>query len=123
MKEPYYERMCHMALIKCKECGKDMSDTATVCPHCGFSDKPKSAKGMTVVGLLLNMFIWPGVGTIIGGNLVRGIIQMICWVIGWIVAFAVIFSGAHWAGSVMLFPIFVWIWVVVSSIIQIQKSK
>lgn len=25
-----------MALIKCKECGKEMSDTAEVCPHCGF---------------------------------------------------------------------------------------
>ena len=24
-----------MALIKCKECGKKVSDTATECPHCG----------------------------------------------------------------------------------------
>lgn len=24
-----------MALIKCKECGKEMSDKAKVCPHCG----------------------------------------------------------------------------------------
>ena len=24
-----------MALINCKECGKEISDTATVCPHCG----------------------------------------------------------------------------------------
>lgn len=24
-----------MALIKCKECGKSISDTATICPHCG----------------------------------------------------------------------------------------
>ena len=24
-----------MALIKCKECGKSISDTATICPNCG----------------------------------------------------------------------------------------
>lgn len=24
-----------MALINCKECGKEISDAATVCPHCG----------------------------------------------------------------------------------------
>lgn len=24
-----------MALITCKECGKEVSDTATSCPHCG----------------------------------------------------------------------------------------
>ena len=24
-----------MALIKCKECGKDMSENATACPNCG----------------------------------------------------------------------------------------
>lgn len=25
-----------MALIKCRECGKDRSDQAVACPHCGF---------------------------------------------------------------------------------------
>ena len=24
-----------MALIKCRECGKDISETAEKCPHCG----------------------------------------------------------------------------------------
>ena len=24
-----------MALIKCKECGREISDKASVCPHCG----------------------------------------------------------------------------------------
>lgn len=24
-----------MALIKCKECGKEVSNTAKICPHCG----------------------------------------------------------------------------------------
>lgn len=26
-----------MALIKCKECNKKISDTAQTCPHCGFN--------------------------------------------------------------------------------------
>lgn len=25
-----------MAMIKCMECGRDISDRASVCPHCGF---------------------------------------------------------------------------------------
>lgn len=28
-----------MALINCKECGKEMSDTVKKCPHCGFVNK------------------------------------------------------------------------------------
>lgn len=28
-----------MALIKCPECGKDVSDTAKMCPHCGYKIK------------------------------------------------------------------------------------
>ena len=27
-----------MALIKCKECGQDMSSTSEVCPHCGYKN-------------------------------------------------------------------------------------
>lgn len=30
-----------MALIKCEECGKEISDTANICPHCGIELKHK----------------------------------------------------------------------------------
>lgn len=33
-----------MALIKCPECGKEVSETATVCPNCGFSIKKQTYK-------------------------------------------------------------------------------
>ena len=33
-----------MALIKCPECGKKMSDKAEGCPHCGYSLKKDSSK-------------------------------------------------------------------------------
>lgn len=29
-----------MAMTKCKECGKDISDRASTCPHCGASTTP-----------------------------------------------------------------------------------
>ena len=28
-----------MALINCKECGKEISDTVNKCPHCGYKNK------------------------------------------------------------------------------------
>lgn len=33
-----------MALIKCSECGKDISDRAEMCPHCGIKITPKEEK-------------------------------------------------------------------------------
>ena len=32
-----------MALIKCPECGKDVSTAAEACPHCGYPLKDKTA--------------------------------------------------------------------------------
>mgnify|MGYP004669853055 CR=1 FL=1 len=32
-----------MALIKCKECEKEFSDTAEVCPHCGYSEQKEQS--------------------------------------------------------------------------------
>jgi ribosomal protein L37E len=33
-----------MALIKCEECGKEYSDTAIACPHCGFRNGREAAE-------------------------------------------------------------------------------
>ena len=37
-----------MAMIKCKECEKEMSDHAKICPHCG-SDKTFLIRGNEVM--------------------------------------------------------------------------
>lgn len=37
-----------MALTKCKECGKEVSSSATKCPHCGVSNPAVTAKAMLV---------------------------------------------------------------------------
>lgn len=33
-----------MALIRCNECNRDISDTAKSCPHCGYVNKAKNNK-------------------------------------------------------------------------------
>lgn len=48
-----------MALIKCSECGQEMSDTAITCPHCGNSHTPvgkrdlRRRKAVGTLGLLV----------------------------------------------------------------------
>ena len=42
-----------MALIKCRDCGQEISDTANICPHCGFEN---------------NMFFCPECGNKISRN-------------------------------------------------------
>lgn len=60
-----------MALIKCNECGKEISDKALKCPHCGtknelledyeVSSDNKNTKAKNIVGLI---FILIGLITI-----------------------------------------------------------
>lgn len=43
-----------MALIKCKECGKEISDMVKICPNCGYREKkPINKKIFILVGTLL----------------------------------------------------------------------
>ncbi|MBY0411360.1 MAG: hypothetical protein K2Q97_14855 [Burkholderiaceae bacterium] len=52
-----------MAIIKCAECQKDISDTVTNCPHCGFERKAKSKSAFgcgTWVIILLVVFGFVG---------------------------------------------------------------
>lgn len=43
-----------MALIKCPECGKEISDTVEQCPHCGYSLKKKKDKN-TIVKVVIGV--------------------------------------------------------------------
>lgn len=50
-----------MALIKCKECGKEISSQTDKCPHCGANPKLKSETlatlaGIVIVGLIAVLF-------------------------------------------------------------------
>lgn len=37
-----------MALVKCRECGKEMSSQAKACPHCG-APRPKGTSSSTII--------------------------------------------------------------------------
>jgi hypothetical protein len=59
-----------MAMTACKECGKDVSDAAATCPHCGIISPGIAAKQLTkressavkgFVGLLVLIFVAVGI--------------------------------------------------------------
>lgn len=52
-----------MALIKCKECGKEISSNATACPSCGYKNINESEKAP--FGILAICFFIPIVGFIL----------------------------------------------------------
>lgn len=57
-----------MALIKCPECGKEISDTATTCPHCGtITQHQKDLNAKSNIG---NILIGIGVALSILGFLI-----------------------------------------------------
>ena len=40
--------LCEMALIACHECGKEFSERAAACPHCGCPNDSKKAEAPVV---------------------------------------------------------------------------
>lgn len=52
-----------MALINCKECGKEISENAVSCPNCGAKNRNNSEKAS--IGLMIICFLIPLIGIII----------------------------------------------------------
>lgn len=46
-----------MALVKCKECGKEMSDTARKCPNCGYHEKMQFKKKPIIIGVAVVVLV------------------------------------------------------------------
>ena len=44
-----------MALIICKECGKEVSNTAKFCPHCGYRNLQKNGGKLGVTSLVFGI--------------------------------------------------------------------
>jgi DNA-directed RNA polymerase subunit RPC12/RpoP/TM2 domain-containing membrane protein YozV len=101
----------------CAGCGKQMHISATTCPHCGFVSTPKVNSTAAIVGIIINIIFWPGLGTIIGGDVGIGVIQMVLYVFGWLCIFTLI-------GAIIGIPLVIamWIWALVSSINQLRKT-
>lgn len=62
-----------MALIKCKECGKEISDTAKACPNCGAKIKAKKfiLKNYKKTIIISFLIIFVIVGVIISGIMIN----------------------------------------------------
>lgn len=60
-----------MALIKCEECGKEISENAKTCPNCGAKHETEEQKQTkiiigVVVGIISLLLFFSGFGGIIG---------------------------------------------------------
>ena len=58
-----------MALIVCKECGKEFSNTVNACPHCGYANSSK----VTIYGYTESYAINPKADIYLNGNLVANV--------------------------------------------------
>jgi len=66
-----------------------------------------------VVALLLNLFVLPGLGTLIAGRVVSGVLQIVLMVVGGVLSFILV--GI---------PIVVvaWVWALVSSLSMLRHA-
>lgn len=62
-----------MALVKCKECGKELSDKAKICPHCGYSERKAITKEtiLTFGGIALIVVLFGGILCFSGSKVVE----------------------------------------------------
>lgn len=79
------------------------------------SKKQKHHKNETlaIVGLILNILVWPGLGTIVGGETKTGLIQGFLFLISIPLMFVLV--GIPLAVGV-------WVWAIVSSVRQIREA-
>lgn len=79
-----------MALIKCPECGKEISDSAERCPNCGCTTKAGKTraeqKGLGFSGLLAIGFLIVGMILIFTGHFLFGLPLVVGGVVGMVSA-------------------------------------
>ena len=95
-----------MALIKCKECGKEFSDMADACPNCGYNPtrakekamglKPREdRKSKSVLIFLTFFFWWVGAGYFYLGKIGSGLATIIAGGLAFVID-AVLLDGYVW---------------------------
>ena len=100
-----------MALIYCKECGKQISDQAAACPHCGcpLGDSkvapfaPNRSKYDWLTTLLLCFFLGEfGIHSFYSGKTGVGVAQLLTFGgcgIWWLIDFIMIIVGSYCDGE------------------------
>lgn len=66
-----------MAMISCRECGTQMSDTAKACPNCGARPAGSSEKLILVAAILCFCFGVFGIHRFYVGKIGTGILQIV----------------------------------------------
>ncbi len=77
--------------------------------------KKKLTKGLAVVALLLNVIVWPGLGTLVARKFSKGVMQMILSLVGFALMYVM-------PAALLIFGI-VWIWALVSGIKIVIESR
>ncbi|MDO8740594.1 MAG: hypothetical protein Q7J54_03395 [Candidatus Woesearchaeota archaeon] len=75
----------------------------------------KPDKTLAIVGLILNIVILPGLGTIIAGRTKTGVIQLVLYIIGIPLIFAF--------GLGLVLMVAMWIWALVTGIQILQQAS
>ena len=78
-----------MALIKCRKCSKEFSDTAESCPNCGYRvTVPKNRRKSKIVAGFLCLFLWPfGAHELYLGSIIKAIIWIFATIAVTVIAF------------------------------------
>ena len=86
-------------------------------------NKFKPSLGIAILALIINIFFLPGLGSIIGGETKKGIIQMVSYIGLFIIMAVVMIMGSLiWLAFIPL--IFaVWIWSIVTGVKLIQGAE
>jgi len=74
----------------------------------------KMSQGLAIVCLLLNILVFPGLGTVVGGRVSEGILQIILLIIGIALSFFLI-------GIPLV--ILVWVWGLITGIQFIKEAE
>lgn len=114
----------NFSITQCNNCNQKFYRNE-ICPYCNTKIKfkdIKTDKTLAIVGLCFNVILWPGLGTMIGGEMGIGIAQMIIYVLGLVQAILFVMNTTS---SLMWIPILLgtWIWALITSMNQIQNSK
>lgn len=85
------------------------------------SAKKKTSNGvklaLAIVGLVLNVAILPGLGSLVAGKIKTGVLQLVFLLIGFLLTLTVI-------GAILGIPLMiaVWVWGIVTGVKAIQES-
>ena len=78
----------------------------------------KPSQGIAILSLILNILILPGLGSLIGGRIGSGIVQLIFSLIGLVLTLTLI-------GAIIGIPLMIamWIWALITGIQLIKETE